>query len=189
MRLPMSANCCGRSSIRVPTAHGRAEDLAGVDTRGKVAPEKRRQVRTSRTRTRRTRPTKTRGDESTSPSIPRYRADALETALECALKPHQWVPGRAARFRRGRACPCAGGLRSRYLAIVGTRVRDKMNDETIAEITASAIGTNRNPATPARKNIGTNTIQIQSSETNAGVTICAAPSRIAVSTSLPCSRC
>ena len=32
-------------------------------------------------------------------------------------------------------------------------------------------------------------MQMQSSETKAGVTICAAPSMIAVSTSLPCSRC
>ncbi len=64
-----------------------------------------------------------------------------------------------------------------------------MNDQIIANITASAIGTNRKRATPSRKNIGTNTIQIQSSDTNAGVTICCAPSMIDVSTSLPCSRC
>ncbi len=64
-----------------------------------------------------------------------------------------------------------------------------MNEQAIADMTASAIGTNRNRATPVRKNIGTNTMQMQSSETNAGVTICAAPSMIAVSTSLPCSRC
>ena len=64
-----------------------------------------------------------------------------------------------------------------------------MNEQTIANITASAIGTNRKRATPSRKNIGTNTMQMQSSETNAGVTICAAPSRIAARTSLPCSRC
>ena len=64
-----------------------------------------------------------------------------------------------------------------------------MNEHTIAAITASAIGTKRNRATPVRKNIGTNTMQMHSSETKAGVTICAAPSRIEVSTSLPCSRC
>ena len=44
-----------------------------------------------------------------------------------------------------------------------------MNEQTIADITASAIGTNRNRATPVRKNIGTNTMQMQSSETKAGV--------------------
>ena len=42
---------------------------------------------------------------------------------------------------------------------------------------------------PCSKNIGTNTMQMHSSETNAGPTICAAPSRIAVFTVLPCSRC
>ena len=47
-----------------------------------------------------------------------------------------------------------------------------MNDQIIANITASAIGTNRKRATPSRKNIGTNTMQMHSSETNAGVTIC-----------------
>ena len=73
--------------------------------------------------------------------------------------------------------------------MVGTSVRDRMNEQTIADITASAIGTNRKRATPVRKNIGTNTMQMHSSETKAGVTICAAPSMMAVSTSLPCSRC
>lgn len=55
--------------------------------------------------------------------------------------------------------------------MVGTSVRDRMNDQIIANITASAIGTNRKRATPVRKNIGTNTMQMQSSETKAGVTI------------------
>ena len=73
--------------------------------------------------------------------------------------------------------------------MVGTSVRDRMNEQIIANITASAIGTNRKRATPVRKNIGTNTMQMQSSETKAGVTICRAPSMIAGSTSLPCSRC
>ena len=73
--------------------------------------------------------------------------------------------------------------------MVGTSVRDKINEQTIADITASAIGTNRKRATPVRKNIGTNTMQMHNIDTNAGVTICAAPSMIAVSTSLPCSRC
>ena len=73
--------------------------------------------------------------------------------------------------------------------MVGTSVRDRMNDQTMANITASAIGTNRKRPMPSRKNIGTNTMQMHSSETNAGVTICLAPSMMAVSTSLPCSRC
>src|SRR4051812_24312053 len=51
------------------------------------------------------------------------------------------------------------------------------------------MGTNRKRATPCRKNIGTNTMQMHSSETKAGVTIWFAPSMIEVSTSLPCSRC
>ena len=64
-----------------------------------------------------------------------------------------------------------------------------MNEQTMANITAIAIGTNRKRATPSRKNIGTNTMQMQSSDTKAGATICWAPSMMAVSTSLPCSRC
>jgi hypothetical protein len=72
--------------------------------------------------------------------------------------------------------------------MVGTSVRDRMNDQIIANITASAIGTNRKRATPVRKNIGTNTIQMQSSDTKAGVTICWAPSRIDCVTGLPYSR-
>ena len=73
--------------------------------------------------------------------------------------------------------------------MVGTRVRDSTKLAIIANTTESASGTNRNPATPGRKNIGTNTMQMHSSDTNAGVTICAAPSRIASRTRLPCSRC
>ena len=63
-----------------------------------------------------------------------------------------------------------------------------MNDAIIENTTDIASGTNRNPATPGRKNIGTKTMQMHSSDTNAGVTICAAPSTIARSTGLPCSR-
>jgi hypothetical protein len=71
------------------------------------------------------------------------------------------------------------------LAIVGTSVRDRMYDASIAKTTASAIGTNRYRATPVRKNIGTKTMQMQIVDTNAGIAICSAPSRIAVSRSLP----
>ena len=73
--------------------------------------------------------------------------------------------------------------------MVGTKDLDKKNEKAMASITASAMGTNRNRATPSKKNIGTNTIQMHSSEIKAGVTIWAAPSKMAVSTSLPCSRC
>ncbi len=68
-------------------------------------------------------------------------------------------------------------------------MRDSTNDAIIAKITASAIGTNRKRATPSSSSIGTNTMQMHSSDTKAGATICDAPSRIALRTSLPCSRC
>ncbi len=58
----------------------------------------------------------------------------------------------------------------------------------MAKTTASARGTKRYRATPLRKNIGTNTMQILSVETNAGTAIWAAPSRMACSISLPSSR-
>ena len=73
--------------------------------------------------------------------------------------------------------------------MVGTRVRDSRNEKIIAKITLSAIGTNRKRATPLRKNIGMNTMQMHSSDTKAGITIWEAPSRIAFSTPLPSSRC
>ena len=49
-------------------------------------------------------------------------------------------------------------------------------------------GTKRYLATPERKNIGTNTMQIESVDTSAGTAICEAPSRIAWMISLPWSR-
>jgi hypothetical protein len=54
---------------------------------------------------------------------------------------------------------------------VGTKERDKINDPNIAKMTDSAIGVNRNLATPDKLKIGTKTIQIQSVETSAGTTI------------------
>ena len=74
------------------------------------------------------------------------------------------------------------------MASVGTSVRDSTKDAIMANTTASASGTNRKPATPGRKNIGTNTMQMQRRLTKAGVTIWRAPSRIAASTGLPISR-
>ena len=73
--------------------------------------------------------------------------------------------------------------------MVGTRVRERRNDHAIDNMTATAMGTKRKRATPSRKNIGTKTMQMHSSETNAGVAICVAPSMMAVSTSLPSSKC
>jgi len=67
--------------------------------------------------------------------------------------------------------------------MVGTRVRDRMKEAIMANTTLIAIGANRNPATPCSANIGTKAMQMQSSDTKAGCTICAAPSRIAVLTS------
>ncbi len=46
--------------------------------------------------------------------------------------------------------------------MVGTRVRDRTKEAIMANTTASAIGTNRKPAMPGRKNIGTKTMQMQS---------------------------
>ena len=68
---------------------------------------------------------------------------------------------------------------------VGTSVRDSRYDAIIANTTASAIGTNRNRATPERKNIGTKTMQMQSVETNAGTPISPAPMMIASSSGWP----
>ena len=72
--------------------------------------------------------------------------------------------------------------------MVGTSVRDSQNEPTRAKTTASASGRNRWPATPPSWNIGTKTMHRQSSVTNAGMTICWAPSMIAGSIGLPISR-
>src|ERR1044071_4361241 len=63
--------------------------------------------------------------------------------------------------------------------MVGTRVRDSRYDISIANTTASAIGTNSERAAPVRNAIGANTMQMQSVDTNAGTAICCAPSMIA----------
>ncbi len=67
--------------------------------------------------------------------------------------------------------------RNKYLAIVGTMVRERKYEANIAKTTASASGTNRYRATPDSKNIGANTMQIDSVATKAGVAICDALSR------------
>src|SRR5260370_23544643 len=58
----------------------------------------------------------------------------------------------------------------------------------MAKLMASDSGTNRNLATPDRKNIGMKTMQMHSVETNAGTGICCAPSRMAWTVSLPIAR-
>jgi hypothetical protein len=63
-----------------------------------------------------------------------------------------------------------------------------MYEAIIANTTDIAIGTNRNLATPVRKNIGTKTIQMQSVATNAGTPISPAPTRIASWSSTPLCR-
>ena len=77
---------------------------------------------------------------------------------------------------------------SRYIAMVGTSVRDSTYDASIANTTASASGTNRYRATPARKNIGTNTMQMHSVETSAGTAICARLRESRCAVSCPSSR-
>ena len=75
------------------------------------------------------------------------------------------------------------------MARVGTKVRDRIKELPMANITASAMGRNRYPAMPWSMNIGTNTTQMHNKATKAGPTICLAPSRMAWRTDLPCSRC
>ena len=62
--------------------------------------------------------------------------------------------------------------------MVGTRVRDRMKDQTMAEMTASAIGTNRKRATPEEKHRHEHDADTEQRD-EAGTTICSAPSRIA----------
>jgi uncharacterized protein YuzB (UPF0349 family) len=93
------------------------------------------------------------------------------------------VGGSVARVPCRSVCGACG--RSMYFDIVGTSVRESMNEQATANITASAIGTNRKRATPCRKNIGTKTMQMQRVETKAGMAISCAPSRMASSSALP----
>src|ERR1700730_5932347 len=61
--------------------------------------------------------------------------------------------------------------------MVGTIVLDRKYEANMANTTASASGRNRYRATPDSKNMGANTMQMESVDTNAGVAICAALSR------------
>ena len=55
--------------------------------------------------------------------------------------------------------------------MVGTIVRERKYEASIAKLTASARGTKRYRATPVKKNMGTKTIQIAMVETKAGTAI------------------
>src|SRR5271163_1269760 len=61
--------------------------------------------------------------------------------------------------------------------MVGTMVRERKYEANMANTTASARGTNEYRATQESRNIGANTMQIESVATKAGVAICAALSR------------
>ena len=76
------------------------------------------------------------------------------------------------------------------MASVGTKVSAMVSryEASIANTTASAKGINKYRATPVRKNIGRNTMQMHKVETNAGTAICRAPSRIAVAPHPDCAR-
>src|ERR1700685_4650881 len=68
--------------------------------------------------------------------------------------------------------------------MVGTIVRERKYEANMAKTTDSASGTNRYRATPDSKNIGANTLQIESVDTQAGGAICDALSRTISSISL-----
>ncbi len=55
--------------------------------------------------------------------------------------------------------------------MVGTSVRDRMKEASIAMMTASAMGLNRKPDTPLSWKSGSQTIAMQSVATNVGTTI------------------
>ena len=105
---------------------------------------------------------------------------AFEGLLKALLQSDQ----RIAACGRGFAPLVIGSFRRRYLAIVGTMVRERKYDASMANTTASASGTKRYRATPVSRNIGANTMQIDSVETKAGVAICDALSRTTSSMSL-----
>ena len=76
-------------------------------------------------------------------SAPRSRAGS--GPADCAtLRRAPWPWPSSAN----RAWPDVRAACSRYIAMVGTRVRDSTNEAIMANTTASAIGTNRKPATP-----------------------------------------
>ncbi len=70
---------------------------------------------------------------------------------------------------------------------MGTSVRDRKYEVSIAKTTAIASGTKSDLAAPVMNATGTKTMQMQSVETNAGVAISAAPSRMARTTGFCCA--
>jgi len=90
---------------------------------------------------------------------------------------------RCARASAPRPSAPSGGSRGkRYCIIVGTSVRERKYEVSIAKTTAMASGTKRDFAAPAMKTTGTKTIQMHRVETSAGTAISADPSRIAAVT-------
>ena len=67
---------------------------------------------------------------------------------------------------------------------VGTTVRDRKYEASIAKMTDIASGPKRYFAVPCRKKMGTKTTQMHSVETKAGTAICWAPSRMAFTSGL-----
>ena len=161
-----------RRGILDPRADRRAHvqgDLAGVDGREEVRAQERQPAANDAT-------TKAEeADDERPPMLERQGQDAAidrrGPARSAARSRAGIEPADCARClaaRRGRAtrmhelgvaaCRAASADTS---PSSGTRVRDSTNEAIIANTTASAIGTNRKPATPGRKNIGTKTMQMQ----------------------------
>ena len=108
-------------------------------------------------------------DGADSHEDPRYPAGSARNCLRIAFAGSQGLRLRgddAPIFPPHAAC-------SRYFAMVGTRVRERKYDASIAKTTASPSGTKRKFATPPRKNMGTNTMQMESVDTKAGMAISA----------------
>ena len=71
--------------------------------------------------------------------------------------------------------------------MVGTRVRERMKDASMAKATASAMGMNSQPETPLSSNSGNQTMTMARVATKVGITIWLAASMMATSSGLPIS--
>ena len=70
------------------------------------------------------------------------------------------------------SCACDASCSSSiYFAMVGTSVRDKTKEASIAKMTAFAIGMNSQPDTPLRSKSGSQTMAMLNVATNVGMTI------------------
>src|SRR6185437_6934124 len=69
--------------------------------------------------------------------------------------------------------------------MVGTSVRDRKYEVSIANTTDIASGTKSDLADPVMKTTGTNTMQMQMVDTNAGVAISLAPSTMPTASAIP----